>query len=66
MIGTVLRKPAAQSQTTPGEPSLDELEGPHDVRNLRAVLRMHFFCGGVANSLVEWLLSQRVAANNFW
>ena len=28
VIGTVLRKPAAQSQTTPEEPSLGELEGP--------------------------------------
>ena len=28
MIDIVLRKPAAQSQTTPDEPSLGELEGP--------------------------------------
>ena len=28
VIGTVLRKPAAQSQTTSEEPSLGELEGP--------------------------------------
>ena len=28
VIGTVLGKPAAQSQTTPEEPSLGELEGP--------------------------------------
>ena len=28
VIGVVLKKPAAQAQTTPEEPSLDELEGP--------------------------------------
>ena len=44
VIGTVLRKPAAQSQTTPEEPSLGELEAlsrSYDVGNLRAVLRRH-------------------------
>ena len=31
--------------------------------NLRAVLRRHIFCRGVANSLVRWLVSQKAAAN---
>ena len=37
-----------------------------DVGNLRAVLRRHIFCIGVASSFVGWLVSQKVAASNFW
>ena len=58
VVGTVLSKPAAQSHTTPEEPSPGELEAlsrSYDVGDLRAVLRTYthlFFCRGVANSLV--------------
>ena len=37
-----------------------------DVRNVRAVLRRHISCRGVANSPVGWLVRQKVAAFFFF
>ena len=37
----------------------------YDVGNLRAVLRRHIFCRGVANSLGGWIANQKAAANIF-
>ena len=67
VIGTVLRKPAAFGRLPRSSVlvSWRALSRSYDVGNLRAFLRRHIFCRGVANSLVRWLVSQKAAANIF-